>query len=88
MQIIIVKSKDLTHESRRVETRICAVSKKRKETDKALLKIAKEYGVDEQWNLLRDSGTGVAGGFERSFLIKDMTEGVLYLNDAPLEEMK
>lgn len=86
MQIIIVKSEDLRQEkSRKINTRICAAGTKRKETDKALNRIAKELGVDGQWNSLRDKGVGEAGGFRHSFVIRNLTEGVLYMDSEPLE---
>lgn len=84
MQLIIVKKEDLTDEKHEIVIRIGAVTKKRKGAEKALLEIGKKYGVDDQWNILRNSGTGVAGGYRWSFVIKEVTEGVLYLNDAPL----
>lgn len=88
MQLVIVKKEDLTgeliNEEHEVVMRVAAVTKKRKGAEKALLEIGKQYGVDDQWNILRNSGTGVAGGYRWSFVIKEVTEGVLYLNDVPL----
>ena len=88
MQLVIIKTKDLTVPKGKVETRIRLLGKKRKDVEKALVKYAEKYGMVGQWNLLRDSGTGVAGGKEIKYSIVNITEGVDTIDLVPtLEEL-
>ena len=85
MQLVLVKETNVATKSKKAKTTIMGIYKKRKTADENLLKYAKENAVDTQWDLLRDHGTGVAGGYEFSFTVLPITENVP--NGAVIEEL-
>ncbi len=85
VQLVLVKETNVATKSKKAKTTILGIYKKRKTADENLRKYAKENAVDTQWDLLRDHGTGVAGGYEFSFAVLPITENVP--NGAVIEEL-
>lgn len=87
MYLILLKTTNV-EKRKNSETRIAWLCKKRKDAEKFLTKKGDELGMTNQWDLLRDTGSGVAGGFEHRYAIVKVTEGVdLGNNIDPIEHM-
>lgn len=76
MQIVFVKKTNLNNGSS--VTRLIGVMKRKKDAEKTLAKLAEKWAMTGQWELLRNTGKGVAGGFEYAYAVLDVTEGVTY----------
>ena len=75
MKLVFISTKNLnTREPKKIELVGCV--KRFKDVKSILSKFMTDHALENQWNLLFNSGSGVSGGYRYQYIILDISEDV------------